>query len=114
MACCRATAVGGRVVIMGGQGTGDKAWSLKEVKILLHASLPLSLTQDRMALVLCYKSLKLDASHVVAATGHLLLLVSVDATREGVAVGEKRKEKTTPFGVNSMRSQVLYRAAQVQ
>jgi hypothetical protein len=25
---------------------------------------------------------------------------------------KKRKEKTTPFGVNSMRSQVLYRAAQ--
>ncbi len=25
----------------------------------------------------------------------------------------KRKEKTTPFGVNLMRSQVLYRAAQV-
>jgi len=25
---------------------------------------------------------------------------------------QKRKEKTTPFGVNSMRSQVLYRAAQ--
>jgi hypothetical protein len=25
---------------------------------------------------------------------------------------EKRKEKTTPFGVNLMRSQVLYRAAQ--
>ncbi len=24
----------------------------------------------------------------------------------------KRKEKTTPFGVNLMRSQVLYRAAQ--
>jgi len=27
--------------------------------------------------------------------------------------GEKRKEKTTPFGGNLMRSQVLYRAAQV-
>ncbi len=27
---------------------------------------------------------------------------------------EKRKEKTTPFGVNLMRSQVLYRAAQGQ
>jgi len=27
---------------------------------------------------------------------------------------KKRKEKTTPFGVNLMRSQVLYRAAQVQ
>jgi len=26
---------------------------------------------------------------------------------------KKRKEKTTPFGVNLMRSQVLYRAAQV-
>ncbi len=26
---------------------------------------------------------------------------------------EKRKEKTTPFGVNLMRSQVLYRAAQI-
>ena len=26
----------------------------------------------------------------------------------------KRKEKTTPFGVNLMRSQVLYRAAQAQ
>jgi len=25
----------------------------------------------------------------------------------------KEKEKTTPFGVNLMRSQVLYRAAQV-
>ena len=25
---------------------------------------------------------------------------------------DKRKEKTTPFGVNLMRSQVLYRAAQ--
>jgi len=25
---------------------------------------------------------------------------------------KKRKEKTTPFGVNSMRSQILYRAAQ--
>ncbi len=25
---------------------------------------------------------------------------------------KKRKEKTTPFGVNLMRSQVLYRAAQ--
>jgi len=25
---------------------------------------------------------------------------------------EKEKEKTTPFGVNLMRSQVLYRAAQ--
>ncbi len=25
---------------------------------------------------------------------------------------KKRKEKTTPFGVNSMRSQVLHRAAQ--
>ncbi len=28
-------------------------------------------------------------------------------------VSKERKEKTTPFGVNSMRSQVLYRAAQV-
>jgi hypothetical protein len=28
-------------------------------------------------------------------------------------VSEKRKEKTTPFGVNLMRSQVLYQAAQV-
>ncbi len=28
------------------------------------------------------------------------------------AVEKKRKEKTTPFGVNLMRSQVLYRAAQ--
>ena len=28
-------------------------------------------------------------------------------------VEKKRKEKTTPFGVSSMRSQVLYRAAQV-
>ncbi len=27
-------------------------------------------------------------------------------------VEKKRKEKTTPFGVNLMRSQVLYRAAQ--
>ena len=27
---------------------------------------------------------------------------------------KKRKEKTTPFGVNLMRSQVLYRAAQSQ
>ncbi len=27
---------------------------------------------------------------------------------------KKRKEKTTPFGVNLMRSQVLYQAAQVQ
>ncbi len=26
---------------------------------------------------------------------------------------KKRREKTTPFGVNLMRSQVLYRAAQV-
>jgi len=25
---------------------------------------------------------------------------------------KKRKEKTTPFGINIMRSQVLYRAAQ--
>jgi hypothetical protein len=32
---------------------------------------------------------------------------------EGLLPGEKeRKEKTTPFGINSMRSQVLYRAAQ--
>ena len=32
---------------------------------------------------------------------------------EPVAVGgKKRKEKTTPFGVNLMRSPVLYRAAQ--
>jgi len=28
------------------------------------------------------------------------------------ALKQKRKEKTTPFGVNLMRSQVLYRAAQ--
>ncbi len=28
------------------------------------------------------------------------------------AAEKKRKEKTTPFGVNLMRSQVLYRAAQ--
>jgi len=27
--------------------------------------------------------------------------------------GKERKERTTPFGVNLMRSQVLYRAAQV-
>jgi len=30
------------------------------------------------------------------------------------AHGKKRKEKTTPFGVNLMRSQVLYRGAQPQ
>ncbi len=29
-----------------------------------------------------------------------------------IPVEKKRKEKTTPFGVNLMRSQVLYRAAQ--
>ena len=52
MGCCRATAIGGRVVIMGGQGTGDKAWSLKEVRLLLHASLPQLSTQDKTALVL--------------------------------------------------------------
>jgi len=28
-------------------------------------------------------------------------------------IEKKTKEKTMPFGVNSMRSQVLYRAAQV-
>ena len=33
---CRATRVGGRVVVMGGQGTNDKAWSLKEVRPSLH------------------------------------------------------------------------------
>ncbi len=27
---------------------------------------------------------------------------------------KKRKEKTTPFGVNLMRSQVLYQAAQIR
>jgi len=27
---------------------------------------------------------------------------------------QERKEKTTPFGINSMKSQVLYWAAQVQ
>ena len=26
----------------------------------------------------------------------------------------EKKEKTTPFGINSMRSQVFYRAAQAQ
>ncbi len=31
---------------------------------------------------------------------------------EVTAIEYKTKEKTTPFGVNSMRSQVLYRAAQ--
>ncbi len=30
-----------------------------------------------------------------------------------LASAEERKEKTTPFGVSLMRSQVLYRAAQV-
>ena len=29
------------------------------------------------------------------------------------SAGEKRKERTTPFGVNLMRSQVLYRAAHI-
>lgn len=52
MGCCRATAVGGRVVIMGGQGTGEKAWSLKEVRFLLYASLAYLPTPDKIALVL--------------------------------------------------------------
>ena len=30
-----------------------------------------------------------------------------------LAAEKHRKEKTTPFGVNLMRSQVLYKAAQV-
>ncbi len=30
-----------------------------------------------------------------------------------MAIKKKRKEKTTPFGVNLMRSQVLYQAAQI-
>ncbi len=30
----------------------------------------------------------------------------------GMGTEKKRKEKTTPFGINLMRSQVLYRAAQ--
>ena len=37
------------------------------------------------------------------------LLMVCSSTR---ALGTVQKEKTTPFGVNLMRSQVLYRAAQ--
>ena len=35
------------------------------------------------------------------------------ATVDALALAMKRKEKTAPFGVDLMRSQVLYRAAQV-
>ena len=45
----------------------------------------------------------------------LIFPCAVQVTRkEKKRKEKKRKEKTTPFGVILMRSQVLYRAAQVQ
>ena len=41
---------------------------------------------------------------------NLSMVVTAGAYEEGMQ--KKRKEKTTPFGINLMRSQVLYRAAQ--
>jgi hypothetical protein len=41
--------------------------------------------------------------------------LSMHSLQQSAALAvKKRKEKTTPFGVNLMRSQVLYRAAQVR
>jgi len=42
-----------------------------------------------------------------------MIVVKLTATVMGtsIVIEKKRKEKTTPFGVNAMRSQVLYRAA---
>ncbi len=47
-------------------------------------------------------------AHVCLTTG--LLHVALRCVCQTAATS--RKEKTTPFGVNLMRSQVLYRAAQ--
>ena len=41
-------------------------------------------------------------------------MLSTQDSRQSKLKGSiERKEKTTPFGVNLMRSQVLYRAAQM-
>ena len=50
------------------------------------------------------------ASMYLCFWAHLANPVSADPTCS--AEENKRKEKTTPFGFNSMRSQVLYQAAQ--
>ena len=39
-------------------------------------------------------------------------MAAMDLANKGSS-GKKRKEKTLPFGVNLVRSQVLYQAAQV-
>ncbi len=44
----------------------------------------------------------------------LYLKVDMQAGTQYIVDSEKRAEKTTPFGVNLMRSQVLYRAAHRQ
>jgi hypothetical protein len=52
--------------------------------------------------------LKMYGSDVVPGFPVVKLLLRT--SREGLE--KERKEKTTPYGVNLMRSQVLYRAAQ--
>ncbi len=48
--------------------------------------------------------------HIVCRT--VASVASHSTTLSGSLLEKKRKEKTTPFSVNLMRSQVLYRAAQ--
>ncbi len=58
------------------------------------------------------------ASNSFVDCGRLLRLVQTVSVvpkyycLEQASATQKRKEKTTPFGVNLMRSQILYRAAQ--
>jgi len=54
-----------------------------------------------------------EAAVISAVSVHCVNVYAISTALHGMTWEKKRKEKTTPFGVNLMRSQVLYRAAQV-
>jgi len=74
----------------------------------MHRALAKQLCSDRFDILQC-------VTKTVSAHTHNVSCISCHTShgqKEKKRKEKKRKEKTTPFGVNLMRSQVLYRAAQ--
>jgi len=80
------------------QATKQARWACRHVSIL--SVLGISCTSILLVSV-CGAVAEDPSRHRLPQVGHMMLLLM-----------QKRKEKTIPFGVNLMRSQVLYRDAQ--
>jgi len=79
----------------------------------MHRALAKQLCSDRFDFLQCVtKTVSAHTHNVSCISRHTSHGQKEKKRKEKKRKEKKRKEKTTPFGVNLMRSQVLYRAAQ--